>query len=88
MLRAVGGMMLWMSFRERQRSTARISFGYAAKHGFDALAPLDGDGQHNPSYVPDFIEAIKTGKADIVIGSRFLEKIRRYLNTGLWGRKY
>ena len=26
------------------------------------------------SYIPDFIEAMNTGKADVVIGSRFLEK--------------
>jgi len=39
--------------------------------------------QHDPSYIPGFIEAAKTGKADVVIGSRFLEKMRQYLNTGL-----
>ena len=26
------------------------------------------------SYIPDFIEAMKAGEADVVIGSRFLEK--------------
>jgi dolichol-phosphate mannosyltransferase len=35
---------------------------------------LDGDGQHDPSKIPDFVHALTTNGADIVIGSRFLEK--------------
>ncbi len=52
----------------------RSCFEYAKKHSFDVMTILDGDGQHDPSYIPDFIAALKTNKADIVIGSRFLEK--------------
>ena len=52
----------------------RSCFNYAKEYGLDVMVILDGDGQHNPSYIPGFIEAAKTGKADVVIGSRFLEK--------------
>jgi primosomal protein N' len=47
---------------------------------------LDGDGQHDPSYIPDFINAMTTNGADVVIGSRFLEKnntIPRYRIVGM-----
>ena len=33
-----------------------------------------GDGQHDPSNIPDFVHAMTTNGADVVIGSRFLEK--------------
>jgi len=49
-------------------------FNYAKENNFDILITLDGDGQHDPSYIPDFITAMKTSEADVVIGSRFLEK--------------
>jgi hypothetical protein len=41
---------------------------------------LDGDGQHDPSKIPDFINALTTKGADIVIGSRFLEKNKQKQN--------
>ena len=52
----------------------RSCFNYAKEHDVDTMIILDGDGQHDPSYIPDFITAMKTNKADIVIGSRFLTK--------------
>jgi len=40
----------------------------------DIILTLDADGQHDPDEIPKLIEPIKKGEADIVIGSRFLEK--------------
>jgi glycosyltransferase involved in cell wall biosynthesis len=40
----------------------------------DLLLTLDADGQHDPSEIPEIIQPILEGKADIVIGSRFLRK--------------
>ena len=64
----------------------RSCFNYAKGDGFEVMVILDGDGQHDPSYIPDFIKAAKTGKADVVIGSRFLEKnktIPKYRIVGM-----
>ena len=41
--------------------------------GADVLVTLDGDGQHDPSEVPLIVQPIVDGKADLVIGSRFLK---------------
>jgi len=38
----------------------------------DAMVTLDGDGQHNPDEIPLLVEPVLEGKADVVIGSRFL----------------
>jgi len=40
----------------------------------DVLVTFDGDGQHNIEDIEKLIRPIKENKADIVIGSRFLEK--------------
>ncbi|HEX3385449.1 MAG TPA: glycosyltransferase family 2 protein, partial [Mucilaginibacter sp.] len=47
---------------------------YARENDFDMAIQLDGDGQHPPKELPKLINHhIETG-ANIVIGSRFLEK--------------
>ena len=46
---------------------------YAYKKGYEMVLQLDGDGQHNPKYIEKMILAMKEHKADIIIGSRFVE---------------
>ena len=48
----------------------RTCFNYARENNFDVMVILDGDGQHDPSYIPDFITAMKTNKADVVSNFR------------------
>ena len=60
------------------------NFGYgAALHSLfkranelnaDLLITLDSDGQHDPAEVPTLIQPIEDGLADVVLGSRFLDK--------------
>lgn len=47
---------------------------YAVKNNYDIAIQIDGDGQHNPAYIEKLIAPIVAGEADMVIGSRFLEK--------------
>ncbi len=47
---------------------------YAMEHGYDIAIQFDGDGQHDASYIKDLIAPIESGQADVVIGSRFIEK--------------
>lgn len=47
---------------------------YAYKNDYDVAIQIDGDGQHNPKYIKDMVKIIESGKADMVIGSRFIEK--------------
>lgn len=52
----------------------RTCFEYAQSHDYDVMVILDGDGQHDPGYIPRLLQQMKTSGADVVIGSRFLEK--------------
>jgi glycosyltransferase involved in cell wall biosynthesis len=46
-------------------------FRHAKKLNADVLVTLDGDGQHDPSEVPELTRSVIGGSADVVIGSRF-----------------
>lgn len=48
----------------------RRGFDYALKAGYDAVVTMDGDGQHNPETVRQFLEVENKVDADIVVGNR------------------
>lgn len=52
----------------------QTGYRYAKKYGYDIAVQIDGDGQHDVSYVNRVIQPLLTGEADVVIGSRFLER--------------
>ena len=47
---------------------------YAHKNSYDIAIQVDADGQHNPKYINQMIKILVNDKADMVIGSRFIEK--------------
>nr|WP_288826271.1 glycosyltransferase family 2 protein [uncultured Clostridium sp.] len=47
---------------------------YARDKGYDIAIQMDGDGQHNAKFIGKLIDPIIDGKADITIGSRYIEK--------------
>lgn len=52
----------------------QTGYKYAKENGYDIAIQYDGDGQHDVSYVKDMIKPIIDNEADMVIGSRFVEK--------------
>jgi glycosyltransferase involved in cell wall biosynthesis len=50
----------------------QTGYTYALEHGFQIAFQIDGDGQHDPSQLDAIVDPVARGKADIVIGSRFL----------------
>ncbi|WP_135854126.1 glycosyltransferase family 2 protein [Halorussus salinus] len=48
------------------------AFGEAHRLGADRLVIIDGDGQHDPSDVPELLAEFEDGDPDVVIGSRFV----------------
>ena len=50
----------------------QTGFLYARDRGYDTVVRIDGDGQHEVEDIPKVLEPILAGRADAVIGSRFL----------------
>jgi glycosyltransferase involved in cell wall biosynthesis len=50
----------------------QTGFLYARDHGYDVVVRIDGDGQHEVEDIPKVLEPVLAGRADAVIGSRFL----------------
>lgn len=55
---------------------------YAQHYGYDIDVQVDGDGQHDPSYIPQLVKMIEDG-ADLSIGSRFVEETDGFQSTWL-----
>jgi glycosyltransferase involved in cell wall biosynthesis len=55
---------------------AAVQTGYlfALRNGYDTVVRQDGDGQHDPSYIEQFVETLEQGDCDVVVGSRFLAR--------------
>lgn len=50
-------------------------YNFAKDNNYDIAIQVDADGQHNPKYLAEMIEPLIENKADLVVGSRFIEKI-------------
>ncbi len=55
---------------------------YAKKFGYEIDIQVDGDGQHDPSYIAALVEQVDAG-SDLVVGSRFLEKTEGFQSTAM-----
>jgi glycosyltransferase involved in cell wall biosynthesis len=55
---------------------AALSTGFRAALGTDAqiFLTIDGDGQHDPSEMPNLLAPIRNREADVVVGSRLLRE--------------
>lgn len=52
----------------------QTGYRYAKKYGYAVAVQIDGDGQHDVSFVEKVVQPILDGKANVVVGSRFLER--------------
>ena len=52
----------------------QTGYKYAYEHNFDYAIQFDGDGQHEVSCIKDILKPLKEGEADLVVGSRFIDK--------------
>ncbi len=57
----------------------QAGFRYARELRYDFCIQLDGDGQHDPSYIPKLAQEITRTENDVVLGSRFLGKANYHI---------
>jgi glycosyltransferase involved in cell wall biosynthesis len=58
----------------------RTGYRYALRHGYDAAAQIDADGQHDPRFLAAMLAQLDS--ADVVIGARFAHKDDHYVARG------
>jgi len=61
-----------ISHYENMGKGAALKTGFRAARDADIIVTLDSDAQHYPSDIPQLLEPILTGEADVVNGSRYL----------------
>ncbi|WKZ33127.1 MAG: glycosyltransferase family 2 protein [Thermodesulfobacteriota bacterium] len=53
-------------------ATMQTGYKYALRRGYDIAVQVDGDGQHPADQIIDLVRPVAEGKAEMVVGSRFL----------------
>lgn len=71
---AAGAEVIRHKVNQGKGVAIRSAFEWAKGSGCKALVLLDGDGQHEPEYIPNLLRPVLEGEADMVVGSRFLAK--------------
>ena len=85
---AAGAIVTRHNFNKGYGAAIRTLFHAAIEKGADFVVTLDADGQHEPEQIPEILRPLVEDQADIVIGSRFLDKniknnIPRYRAFGI-----
>ncbi|MCR5508409.1 MAG: glycosyltransferase family 2 protein, partial [Lachnospiraceae bacterium] len=62
--------------------SVQTGYRYAYDNGYETAVQIDGDGQHDPAYLDMMYDTLVSTGADMVIGSRFIDK-EGYQSTGL-----
>lgn len=71
---AEGADLLQMPFNLGIGSAMQTGFRFARREGYDAAVQVDGDGQHDPAWLPALLQPVIDGESDLVVGSRYREK--------------
>jgi hypothetical protein len=66
----------------------QTGYRYAQRNGYDIAIQFDGDGQHVAAEIAELIAPVRSGRADIVVGSRFLDRGKYrpplFRKIGIW----
>jgi glycosyltransferase involved in cell wall biosynthesis len=85
--RAAGAIVIRLETNRGKGAALSSGFEKARELDAQALVVLDGDGQHRPEEIPTVVAPILNGEADIVIGSRYLDRKSRVPFFRIWGHK-
>ena len=82
---AAGALVVKHEVNKGKGMAMNTAFHWAKENSAQALVLLDGDGQHDPAHIPAILKPVLEGKADVVLGTRFLNMksdIPRYRTIG------
>lgn len=67
-----GAILLTHPYNLGYGASIQTGYKYAIRNNYSYLVQVDGDGQHDISRIGGLVEVLKSGEADVVLGSRFL----------------
>lgn len=73
-----GAAVLSLPVNSGYGTALQTGYKYAVRQGYELVGQIDGDGQHQARYLRDMIDALQEGDADVIIGSRFLDRDGHY----------
>ena len=69
---AAGAVVASHPFNMGYGVAIQTGYKYASAHSYDVIVQIDGDGQHDPAYIPALLKPVLAHEIDFVLGSRFL----------------
>jgi glycosyltransferase involved in cell wall biosynthesis len=70
--RDCGATVIEHVFNTGVGGAVRTGYQYAIEHDYEFVLQVDGDGQHDPAYIPELLE--QAADNDMVIASRYLNE--------------
>ena len=70
---AAGAAVVSLPFNVGIGGAVQTGYQYALAHGFELAIQVDGDGQHDPREIAQVLAPILDGRADLVVGTRFVK---------------
>ncbi len=74
--RKLGAIVLSLPVNLGTGGAIQTGHRYALENGYDFAVQLDGDGQHRAQDIAALLEPVMDGRADMAIGSRFVDGTR------------
>lgn len=68
---SAGAMVISHAINMGYGVAAQTGYKYAREYGYEFLAQIDGDGQHDPAFILPLLAPVMRGEADVAVGSRF-----------------
>ena len=85
---AAGAIVVRHESNRGKGAALNSGFGKARELGAQAMVILDADGQHRPEDIPLVMAPILEERADIVVGSRYLERKSRVPFARILGHRF
>jgi len=71
--RGAGAQVVSHPFNLGYGVAIQTGYKFALAKGYDFAVQMDGDGQHDPAFIPKLLLPVMSGETDFALGSRFLE---------------
>jgi glycosyltransferase involved in cell wall biosynthesis len=86
--RSAGADVLRLPYHLGLGGGVQAGYKLAYEFGYEYVIRVDGDGQHDPKYIPDLLKTLRETGCHMVIGSRFQNGNGGYTNSvraiGIW----